>query len=114
MMKMSLKELLCEFSEFGLKRADAKVYIFLAKKGPHKCKDMCNIMKIAKQQLYLSLRNLQKMKIVDADSKRPAVFTALPMEKVVDLFADSKIKDAESTKQNKQEILRVWQSIMNE
>jgi sugar-specific transcriptional regulator TrmB len=111
-MKMSLKELLCQFYEFGLKRSDAKVYIFLAKKGPHKCKDICEIMNIAKQQLYLSLRNLQKMGIVHVISKHPAIFAALPLERVLDIFADIKIKDAENTKQNKQEILRVWQSIM--
>jgi sugar-specific transcriptional regulator TrmB len=111
---MSLKELLNALSEFGLKWSDARVYVFLAKNGPHKCKDMCNTMNIAKQQLYPSLKNLQNMGIVNVISKRPAVFTALPLERVLVLFAESKIKDAENTKQNKQEILRVWQSMMTE
>lgn len=54
------------------------------------------------------------MGIVNVTSKRPTVFTALPLERVLDLFANSKIKDAENTKQNKKEILRVWQSLMIE
>ena len=36
------------------------------------------------------------------------------LEKVLDLLANSKIKDAENTKQNKKEILQVWQSMLKE
>jgi sugar-specific transcriptional regulator TrmB len=69
---------------------------------------------LTKQQLYPSLKKLKNKGIINATSSRPAIFTALPVEKVVDLLADSKIKDAENTRQKKKEILQVWQSMLNE
>jgi sugar-specific transcriptional regulator TrmB len=70
-------------------------------------------MNLTKQQLYPSLRKLKNKGLINATSNRPAVFTALPVEKVLDLLADSKIKDAENTKQNKKEILQIWKLMVN-
>ena len=99
---------------FGLKPSDAHVYVFLAKKGPHTEKDLCNILTMPKHQVYQCLRNLENRGIVNATLERPAQFTAAPFEKVLDLLTKAKLEEAERTRQDKDEALSDWQSLMNE
>jgi sugar-specific transcriptional regulator TrmB len=98
----------------GLKRLDIKVYIFLAKKGPRKGRELCNELKIAKQQLYPCLENLQRKGIVNATAEHPATFKALPFEVVLDLSIKSKIDEALNTKQHKTDLLSLWESMPSE
>jgi sugar-specific transcriptional regulator TrmB len=49
---------------YGLKRVDAEVYIFLAKKGPQKGIDIAGALKIRKRQLYSILEALQDKGVV--------------------------------------------------
>ena len=95
-------------ASFGLTRTDAKVYIYLAKKGPRKGKDLCNSLNMQKQQLYPCLKNLQSRGVVTATCKRPVLFSALPFEKVLDLFMKVSIEEAEHLMQNKEELLSAW------
>jgi sugar-specific transcriptional regulator TrmB len=111
---MSIKQLLDTLKGFGLKQSDARIYIYLAKKGPHKARDICNEMKLTKQQVYPCLENLQKKGIVYATREHPAIFHALPFEKVLDTFVDLKIDEAEEVQEHKTEILSSWQSMQTE
>jgi sugar-specific transcriptional regulator TrmB len=111
---LSLEPLIEFLLALGVKPLDSKVYFFLAKKGPFRCKDLCKTMKLTKQQLYPSLKNLNNKGIVNATSRRPAIFIAVPLEKVLDNFANSKIEEAENTKKARPEILRIWHSMINE
>jgi len=97
---------------FGLKQTDAQVYAFLAKKGPQRGKDLVNALKITKQQLYPSLKNLQEKGIVNSTLERPALFSAVPIEKVLDRFIKARIEEVERMIQNKEELLSSWQSLM--
>lgn len=95
----------------GLKRTDAKVYLFLAKTGPQKARDITNALKIYKQQLYRSLKNLRAKGMVNATLEHPARFSAVSLEKALDLFIKAKREEAQNIEQNKDEILSIWQSI---
>ena len=111
---MSIKRLLETLHSFGLNRSDAKIYVYLAKKGPQKARDLCNELKITKQQLYPCLENLQKKGMVYATLEHPALFYALPLERVLDMFVDLKIDEAEEVQEHKAEILSSWQSTQTE
>jgi sugar-specific transcriptional regulator TrmB len=65
-----------------------------------------------KQQLYPCLKSLQSKGIVTATRKRPAIFYALPFEKVLDLFIKANIEEAQQTKQNMEKLLSIWQFII--
>ena len=111
---MSLKRLLDTLKGFGLNRSDAKIYVYLAKKGPQKARDICHELKLTKQQLYPCLENLQKKGMVYATREHPSLFYALPFEKVLDMFVDLKIDEAEEMQEHKTEILSSWQSMETE
>jgi sugar-specific transcriptional regulator TrmB len=108
---MSQEWLIRALVGLGLKRTDAKVYLFLAKTGPQKARDITTALKIHKQQLYPSLKNLQEKGFVYATLEHTALFSAIPLEKVLDALIKSKMEEAQNIEQNKDEILSIWQSI---
>lgn len=102
-------ELLIEtLVELGLKPTDTQVYIFLAKKGPQRVKDLVNSLRITKQQLYPSLKNLEERCVVNSSNERPAVFSAVPIEQVLDALIKAKIKETQHMIQNKEALLSKW------
>jgi sugar-specific transcriptional regulator TrmB len=95
----------------GLSEAEAKVYVFLGKKGPQKAKDICEALKMPKQKFYVIIKNLSSKGILDATLEKPARFSAMPFEKVLDLFVKEKMEEAQQIQQKKTEVLSDWQSI---
>jgi sugar-specific transcriptional regulator TrmB len=108
---MSQERVLKTLESLGLTKLDAKVYIFLGKKGPQKGKDIAKALKMPKQHLYLILKSLQSKGIVNATLERPARFSAMPFEKTLDLFVKAKLEEAQRIEGGKDEILSDWQSI---
>jgi sugar-specific transcriptional regulator TrmB len=109
---VSQEKLLKTLVDMGLMKLDAKVYVFLAKKGPQKAKEVARILRISKQQLYPSLRGLQSKGLVNATLEHPARFSAVPLEKALDLFVKAKMEEAKSIQQSKERLLSDWQSIV--
>jgi sugar-specific transcriptional regulator TrmB len=108
--RLSLELVIDTLVSLGLKRIDAEVYIFLAKKGPHRGKDIANALKITKQQLYPSLKNLQNKGIVKSTLKRPALFSAVPIEKVLSMFLKTRTEENQCMIQNKEQLLSSWKA----
>ena len=108
---MSQEEVLKTLVSYGLKQMDAKIYVFLAKRGAQKGIDIRKALKITKQQLYPSLKNLQERGIVSTTFEHPARFTATPFEKVLDLFIKAKIEETQRLQKSKAEILSKWKTI---
>jgi sugar-specific transcriptional regulator TrmB/CBS domain-containing protein len=96
--------------DIGLTQMDSQVYLLLAKKGPLKGKEIFKALKINRQQLYRSLKNLQSKGIVSSTLERPARFSAISFEKVLDMFIKSKADEAQRLQQQRSEILSLWQS----
>jgi sugar-specific transcriptional regulator TrmB len=109
---LSQERVIRTLASFGLTRTDAKVYIYLAKGGSQKGKDLCNSLKMQKQQLYPCLRSLRNKGVVTATCKRPVLFSAMPFEEVLDLFTKANIEEVERMIQNKKELLFTWRSII--
>jgi sugar-specific transcriptional regulator TrmB len=96
---------------FGLSRMDAEVYVYLAKKGPKKGRELANALQVTKQQLYPSLKNLKNKGVVTASLERPALFSAVAFEKVVELLIAIKVEQAKAVKETKKELMDSWRSI---
>jgi sugar-specific transcriptional regulator TrmB len=111
---MSLKRVLETLAGLGLNQSDAKIYVYLAKKGPHTGKDLCNALSMQKPQLYPCLKNLQNKGLVNATRERPALFSAVSFEKVLDLLVKDKIEEAQRAQHEKDEALSEWESMMDE
>ena len=108
---MSQEKVLKTLVSLGLTQLDAKVYILLAKRGPIKARDAAKALKISKQRIYPIIKNLQGKGIATSTLERPARFSAVPFEKVLDLFVKAKIEQAQRIQQNRAELLSDWQSI---
>jgi sugar-specific transcriptional regulator TrmB len=96
----------------GLSQRDAEVYVFLAKEGPQKARNIAEALKVYKQQLYCSLKNLRDKSIVNATLKHPAEFSAIPFDKALDLLVKAHLKETQSIEQDKEEILSQWRSMI--
>jgi CBS domain-containing protein/sugar-specific transcriptional regulator TrmB len=68
-------------------------------------------MKMNRQQLYRSLKSLQNKGIVSSTFERPARFSAVPFEKVIEMFIKAKIEEIQRIQENKANILSKWQSV---
>ncbi len=111
---MSLKRILETLASLGLKQSDANVYVFLAKKGPQTEKELCNTLNMSKPQLIQCLQSLAARGIVNVSPERAVLFSAVPFEKALDLLVKAKLEEAERTKQDKEEALTYWQSLVHE
>ena len=107
---MSQEAVLKTLLSLGLTQMDSRVYLFLAKKGPQKGKDIITALKINRPQLYRSLKSLQGKGIVSSTLQRPARFSALPFDKALDMFIKAKMEEGQRLAQNKSEILSQLQS----
>jgi sugar-specific transcriptional regulator TrmB len=111
---VSQEKVLKTLSDLGLTRLDSKVYIYLAKKGPQKGRDIAKALKVQKPQLYRSLKNLQSKAIVSATLERPARFSAASFEKVLDLFIRTKLEEAQNIQTEKNKLLSSWKTIQTD
>jgi sugar-specific transcriptional regulator TrmB len=108
---MSQEQVLKTLVNLGFDPVDAKVYVFLAKRGTQKASTICNSLKLTKQQLYPCLKKLQSKGIANSTIEHPARFSAISFERMLDLFIKARMEEAQSIRQNKQEILDNWQSL---
>jgi len=58
---------------------DVEVYVYLAKKGPKEGRELADALRVTKQQLYPSLKNLQnkgltKLSTKNAQKYKPPTF----------------------------------------
>ena len=114
MVRLSLKKLLETLEVFGFKQPDAKIYVFLAKKGPHTAKDLETALKMPKWQIYNSLKNLRRKGTITTILRRPALFSALPFEKVIDLAAKARVEEAQQDQASKDQAMLYWEKMMKE
>jgi sugar-specific transcriptional regulator TrmB len=93
---------------FGIGRLDAEVYLYLATKGPKKGREISNELKMYRQQLYRSLKNLQKKGLVKASLEHPALFSAVTIEDALNSFREIRLEEAQFIKEKKDELLSSW------
>lgn len=111
---MSQEWLIRTLVGLGLKQTDALVYVFLTTEGPQKARVIANQLGMYKQQLYRSLKTLRNKGMVNATFEHPACFSAVSLEKVLDIFTETKKEEARRVEQNKDKILSNWQSMLME
>ncbi len=98
-------------STLGFDEIGAQIYVYLAKKGARKASDVCKTLKLTKQQFYPSIKQLQSKGILNTTIERPARFSVIPFEQVLDLFIKAKMDEAKGLQQRKKDILANWQNL---
>jgi sugar-specific transcriptional regulator TrmB len=109
--KLSFERVLKALMGLGLSQRDAKIYLYLATRGPQ---EACNIednLKLSKQQLNSSLKSLQGRKIVISTFACSNQFKALPFKKTMALLVKAKRMEIQHLEQKKDKVLSEWRSI---
>ena len=95
----------------GVTQPDAQVYILLGKKGPQKAVDISRSLRIPRQTIYRAIKTLQSKGIVTATLEHPSRFSAVPFERVLDLFVRSKTEEVQRIEGEKKSLINDWKSI---
>ena len=107
---MSLERVFKALVSVGLSETDARVYVYLALKGPKKAGKIIDNLKISKQQIYLSLKHLQDKRIVFANRENQGVFSALLFEKALELLIETEREKTEILQETKRTLLQDWKT----
>jgi sugar-specific transcriptional regulator TrmB len=105
--EMSLERVIKALIGLGLPRSDAEVYVYLTKTGPQKAIDLTKALKINKQKIFASLKNLQVKGLV---TKNHIVFSALPFEEALELLIKIEKEQARVIQESKEELLATWET----
>ena len=105
------EKVLRTLESLGLLPFEAQVYVFLGKRGPQKARDIIKSLSVPKQLLYVTIKSLQSRGLITATLEHPATFSAIPFERVLDLFVKSKMEEVQRIERNKNDLLSDWQSI---
>ena len=110
--KMNREQLLRALISLGLEGLESQIYIFLVTNGSTKAKQISIELNLYIQQVYRSLKKLQKMGLVNKSSSRPILFSALPVEDSLNSVRESKLEEAEFLLENKDKLLSKWKTML--
>jgi sugar-specific transcriptional regulator TrmB len=96
---------------FGLTETEAEVYIFLAKHGVLKIREIARQMKKDRAQVLRILKSLQSKGLVEATLEVPTRYTAVSFERVIDSRIKAKRDEAALIESTKNELLSYWKKI---
>ena len=108
---MSLKCTLQTLKALGLNEREAKIYIFLAKKGPHKEDELSFALNISKPQLNLNLENLKDKHMICTVPENSITYVANTFEKILNEFIKQTKQQAKALQTRRAELLSIWRSI---
>jgi HTH-type transcriptional regulator, sugar sensing transcriptional regulator len=98
-------------ARFGLLKNEIKVYLYLARAGEKKAGEIAEAISLHRTETYRILRDLEKKGIVFSLFEKPLKFTAVTMDKAVDLLVDAEKIKIRMLEQEKQGLVDLWASI---
>ena len=98
-------------SRFGLLKNEIRVYLYLARTGQMKAGDLSEAISLHRTETYRILRDLEKKGIVFSIFEKPLKFTAVPLDKAIDLLVDAQKIKIRLLEQEKPSLVELWQSM---
>jgi len=98
----------------GFKNLDAEVYISLTTNGSQEVRGLAEALKTDRMQVYRSLKDLKVKGVVQASNSRPAEFSALSFELVLDALIKANVEEARRLEREKEKIISRWQVLVKE
>ena len=99
---MSLERVIKALIGLGLSRADAEIYVYVAKKETQTVMNLNKALQYSRNQINFVLRNLVTLGLVKKEGK---LFFALPFEEALELLIGKKKQNAESLQENKESLI---------
>jgi sugar-specific transcriptional regulator TrmB len=98
-------------SRFGLLKNEIKVYLYLARAGEKKAGEIAEAISLHRTETYRILRDLEKKGIVFSIFAKPLKFTAVPLDKAIDLLVDAQKMKIKLLEKEKASLVELWLSI---
>ena len=98
-------------SRFGLLKNEIKVYLHLARAGEMKAGEIAEAISLHRTETYRILRDLEKRGIVFSIFEKPLKFTAVPLDKAIDMLVDAQKIKIRLLEQEKPSLVEMWMSM---
>ncbi len=95
----------------GLTQLEIEVYVFLARHGVLKSREVARQMKKDKGLVLRVLKNLQAKGMAEPTLETPQRFSAIPFEKVLEEFVKARREEAALIEKTKKELLLHWKGV---
>jgi sugar-specific transcriptional regulator TrmB len=108
---LSLERLLKILESSGFAAAETEVYVYLAKRSPQTAKEITQGLRIPKKKLSPILNSLQEKGVVSSCCKPVTQFSAVSIEKIIDIQVKKTMNQVKSIKEAKKELLASWRNM---
>jgi sugar-specific transcriptional regulator TrmB len=98
-------------SRFGLLKNEIKVYLYLARSGEKKASEIAEAISLHRTETYRILRDLEKKGILFSVFEKPLKFTAVTLDKAIDLLVDAQKMRIKLLEKEKESLVELWSSI---
>jgi sugar-specific transcriptional regulator TrmB len=98
-------------SRFGLLKNEIRVYLYLARSGEKKAAEIAEAISLHRTETYRILRDLEKKGIVFSAFEKPLKFTAVRMEKAMELLIEAQKMKIKLLEKEKVGLVELWLSI---
>ena len=99
------------FTTFGLTPNQIKVFFYLGKIGAKTASEISKAVIIPRSETYHLLTALQNKGIVDASFQHPIKFTAMSIEKTIEVLINTEIERLNKLKKSGPELQKIWEKI---
>jgi sugar-specific transcriptional regulator TrmB len=87
------------------------VYLYLARAGEKKASEIAEAISLHRTETYRILRDLEKKGIVFSVFAKPLKFTAVPLDKAIDMLVEAQKMKIKLLEKEKQNLVELWLSI---
>ena len=98
-------------TRFGLLKNEIRVYMYLARAGEKKAGEIAESISLHRTETYRILRDLERKGIVFSIFEKPLKFTAVPLDKAIDLLVDAEKIKIKLLEQEKTSLVELWHSM---
>jgi sugar-specific transcriptional regulator TrmB len=98
-------------SRFGLLKNEIKVYLHLARVGEKKAGEIAEAISLHRTETYRILRDLEKKGILFSVFEKPLKFTAIPLDKAIDLLVDAQKMKIKLLEKEKASLVELWMTL---
>jgi sugar-specific transcriptional regulator TrmB len=98
-------------SRYGLLRNEIRVYLYLARFGERKAAEVAESISLHRTETYRILRDLEKKGIIFSVFEKPLKFTAVPLDKAIDLLIEAEKMKIQLLEKEKAGLVNIWQSV---
>jgi sugar-specific transcriptional regulator TrmB len=99
------------FLQFDLSRNEIRVYLYLARSGVQKAREISDSLSLHRTETYRILRDLEKRGLVSCILEKPLKFNAVPFEEAYDVLIETKKVNVQLLERKKKDLVDLWSSI---